>query len=62
MFSFVTKMSLLANRAVLLEILIPPEGLIVPNVDILIVEADPTGISAKLKKTFFFYKLLHFFS
>ena len=41
MYSFVIKIAILVNRAVLDDIILPAPGIINPNVEELIVEPDP---------------------
>ena len=58
-YSLVINTLIPVNRAVLLEIITP--ALIKPNVELLIVEADPIIISVIINKTFFLFKFLYFF-
>ena len=60
MYSFVIKIAILVNRAVLDEIVIPAPGLINPIVDEPTAEALPTSNSVIINVTFFF-KFLYFF-
>ena len=60
-YSLVINTAILVNRAVLLEIIMPAPGLIEPNVEELIVEADPFYISVVINNIFLLFKLLDFF-
>ena len=53
-YSFVIKIAILVNRAVLLGIKIPAPGLIKPIVDEPTAETDPTSISVIINSIFFF--------
>ena len=61
MYSFVIKIAIDVNKAVLDEIILPAPGLIKPIADELTVEAPPTRISVIINNTFFLFKLLYFF-
>ena len=61
MYSLVTKIAILVNRAVLLEIILPAPGLIKPIIEELLVEADPIKISVTINNTFFLFNDLYFF-
>ena len=54
MYSFVIKIAILVNKAVLLEIIIPAAGLINPNVEELIADPDPIRISLIINNVFFY--------
>ena len=61
MYSFVIKLAIDFNRAVLLELIIPAPGLIKPIVEELIGEADPNIISVRIIITFFLFSDLYLF-
>ena len=61
MCSFVIKIGILVNEAVLDDMIIPAPGFIIDNVVELIVETDPNKYSVLKNTTFFFFKLLYFF-
>ena len=58
MYSFVIRIAILVNRAVLDEIILTAPGLIQPIVDEPTAEALPTSISVMISKIFFLFKLL----
>ena len=61
MYSFVIKIAILVNRAVLHEIIIPAPGLIKPIVEEPTAEVLPTSNSVMINNTFFLFKFLHIF-
>ena len=61
MYSFVIKIAILVNRAVLDEITMPAPGLINPIVEVPTAEALRTSISEIIKSIFFLFKDLYFF-
>ena len=61
MYSLVTKIAILVNRAVLIELIVRAPCLIKTIVELLIVEADPTGISVIINKFFCLIIDLYFF-
>ena len=61
MYSFVIKIAILVNKAVLLETIIPAPGLINPNVEVLIGDLDPIKLSIIINSIFFLFKISYFF-
>ena len=55
-YSFVIKIAILVNRAVLDEIILPAPGLLKPNVDEPTAEALPSINSVIINKNFFLFK------
>ena len=53
MYSFVIKIAILVNKAVLLKIILPAPALINPNVEEPTAEALPTSISVIINNIFF---------
>ena len=60
MYSFVIKIAIPVNKAVLDELIMPAPGLIKPIVEEPIAEADLTSIPVIIKKTFFLFKIYIF--
>ena len=61
MYSFVIKIAILVNRAVLLEITIPALGLIKTIDELPTAEPAPPSISVIINITFFLFIFLYFF-
>ena len=61
MYSFVIKIGIPVNKAVLLETLIPAPGLIKPVAELPTADPYPIKISVKNRRIFFFFRFLCFF-
>ena len=61
MYSFVIKIAILVNKAVLDDTTIPTLGLKFDNVEVVIADPDPNNISVIINKTLFLFQLLYFF-
>ena len=59
--SFEINIAILVNKAVLDSLKIPTLGLIIDNVELVIVLPDPIRISVIINNTFFLFKHLYLF-
>ena len=60
MYSFLIKITILVNKAVLVEIITPALGLINPNVDVLIADPHPIKISVIINNILFYLRIYIF--
>ena len=60
-YSFVIKIAIVVNKAVLDDITKPTDGIIIDKVELIIVESPLFKTSVEINNTFSLFKLLYFF-